>query len=111
MGQWIKQRRKEIHISQEELSERLQIRGFDVARATVSHWEMDKYLPPINDPAFAIGLADSLELGLMDMLIRAGFELRFDDKDAVMGAEIIHRLEPRMKKTAIHLLETLLREN
>lgn len=108
---WIRQRREQLKISQEELSARLQVKGFDISRATVAHWEQGRYFSPINNPEFAKALATALDIGVLDMFIRAGFDLNIQDQKAAIGAEIIHKLPSNRQDTAIVILEQLLKES
>jgi transcriptional regulator with XRE-family HTH domain len=109
MPNWIKQRRKELNISQEELSARLQIMGFDIARATVSHWEMGKHYPPIHDMDFAIALSKALEITTYDLLQRAGYITSEFGENAGRAAAIIDALPPDQQDFALVMLEQLLK--
>jgi transcriptional regulator with XRE-family HTH domain len=108
---WIKQRRKQIGVTQEELSARLQIRGFDISRATVSHWEQEQYQPPMQRPDFVKALAEALETEVLDVLVMAGYEIPSSvRRPAARAADLVERMPPERQKTALTLLESLLKE-
>jgi transcriptional regulator with XRE-family HTH domain len=73
---WLKTRREQLQISQEELSNRLQALGINTSRATVSHWETDRYNIPLDNAEFRQALATVLRLSIVDLLIAAGFEIQ-----------------------------------
>lgn len=108
---WIKQRRKEIGITQEELARRLQLSGQDVSRATVSHWEIDHAPVPMKAPEFVTSLSRALELPLIDMLYRAGYiESKDLSEEANRAAAIVEAMTPDRKRTALAVLEQLSKE-
>lgn len=75
---WLKQRRTDLHLSQEELATLLQLRGLDISRATVSHWEMGKYPPPFDNAVFVNALAGILKLSVIEVLAHAGYDLAIE---------------------------------
>ena len=108
---WLKIRRKELMISQDDLASRLQLVGQDISRGTISHWEIGRNEIPFNDPDFTKGLARALELPLIDMFYRAGY---IDSKDlseeATRAAAIVEAMTPDRKRTALAILEQLSKE-
>src|SRR5690606_28147374 len=111
MFEWLKQRRNEIHISQDELASRLQLKGHNISRATISHWEMGRTPIPFKDGDFAQGLADSLEMTVADMLSQAGYLHSSEFSEiAYRAAAMIEAMTPSRQKTALVLLEQLLKE-
>lgn len=109
---WLKQRRTELHISQDELAARLQLHGHGISRATVSHWEINRTPIPFTDIVFTQNLADALELTVEEMLLRAGYLDTSDfSEQAYKAAAIIDAMPPERQKTALILLEQLLKES
>lgn len=107
---WLKQRREEIGIkTQEELARRLQLEGFSIGRASISHWENDRYHPPLEDPLFRKVLAVVLRLTEPELLRRAGYETVRTKRtaEAEIGADIIDQLPPEKRDLALRLLEQL----
>lgn len=106
---WIKNRREVVGISQEELAARLQRNGFDISRATVGHWEQDKYLPPLGNPQFCKVMADILLVSVKDLLAMAGYDL--DEKQHSIEAErvayLVDQLPPEKRNLAVRLVEEL----
>lgn len=75
---WLKRKREELHLSQEELANSLQLRGLDISRATISHWEMGKYAPPYDNPDFVNALAGILNMSVIEILAAAGYKLAIE---------------------------------
>lgn len=109
---WLKDRRERLHLSQEELASRLQVEGFDLTRATVSHWENGRYQPPLNDAAFRRSLAKILRISIKDMLISAGYEVDQDERSqaAERAAYILDQLPPDKQHLALDILERFLEQ-
>jgi transcriptional regulator with XRE-family HTH domain len=109
-GTWIKDRRKQIHITQEDLTARLQMEGFGVTPGSISNWENGRYMPPIDDPLFVKALAKALKMTVSAVLSAAGYEIstRYSD-EALRGADIIDQLPDDMRGMAIDILEQMLR--
>jgi len=63
---WLKERRKQLGYSQDDLARFLQLAGFDVLRATISHWETGRFTPPLGNPAFVAELARILKLDVLN---------------------------------------------
>ena len=108
MQKWLKNRREQIGITQDELSTQLELEGFAVTRATISHWETGKAEPDFNNPRFRAALANALKMSIHTMLIAAGYEFRsqFSD-DALRAADIVDHLTEDKKKLALVLLEQI----
>lgn len=58
IGQYIKRRRKTLHLTQKELSERLKARGVDRDATTLASWESGRAIVPIE---YIPQIADALE--------------------------------------------------
>lgn len=106
---WIKNRREVVGISQEELAARLQRNGFDISRATVGHWEQDKYLPPLGNPQFCKIMADILLVSVKELLALAGYDLadKTHSNAAERAAWLIDQLPPEKQDLAVRLVEEL----
>ena len=112
MENWIKARRERLGINQEELATRLQLNGFTYTRASISHWEVGRNQPPLEDPEFRQVLATALKLSVIEMLQMAGYEIADDDQttDELRVVSIMKQLTPARRKLAVGILEQLLRE-
>ncbi len=106
---WIRERRGELHITQEELAARLQLAGLDVTRATVSHWENGRHALPLENPIYAKAIADALKLSVRDVLILAGYDVsqKQPSRAAQRAAHIIDSLPKDKQDLAIRILEQL----
>lgn len=105
---WIIERRKQIGITQDELAARLQLRGFDVSRATISHWEVGRYTPPLHDQQFRYALADSLETNPKTLLKALGFEVEISHSEAAeQAAAIIDRMPEDTQKMILRIVEAI----
>lgn len=71
-GKWIKERREQLGLNQEQLAARLQLHGLDVTRATVSHWETGRHHSPLDEVSALKALADALEVSLDVLLAEVG---------------------------------------
>lgn len=107
---WLKSRREMLKINQDELAARLQIAGFDVSRASVSHWENGRHTPPLHDSKFRRALADALRLDVRSMLNLAGYEVNNVDHTEAgeRAAFIVDQLPPEKQDLAINILEQFL---
>lgn len=108
---WLKARRERVGIeSQEEFAALLQLEGFSITRAAISHWENGTRQPPFNNPMFRKALAKILRMSEPKLLRFAGYEVEdsIHTEEAERGAEIIDQLEPGKRELALRLLEQLL---
>ena len=111
VSSFIKERRRELKISQEDLAYRLTNFGFDTSRSAISHWEQGKYYPPLDNPKFANALASALEMNVRSVLIQAGYDFQVEGSDvATKAAALIDKMPPSRQMTALVLLEQLLKE-
>ena len=107
---WLKARRKELRITQEELALLLQVNGIDVSRATISHWELGLKRPPIDDPRVVNALARSLKMSVPLILRLSGFDLdTAHTESGEMAAALVDSLPPEKQRLAIRLIEELAR--
>lgn len=109
---WLRQRREQLHLNQEDVAARLQLAGFDIGRGAISHWEVGRTKPPFDDPEFTKALASVLKLSVNSVLKQAGYEIVTDlSEDARHAAEIVDQLPADRRRIALGLLEQLLRED
>lgn len=103
---WIKHRREEIGLTQEELASKL-----NVSRAAVSHWESGRNAPQMDDSAFVQTLADALKLDANSILKLAGFEVDSEHSEyAVKVAAIIDKLPESKQRQILHIVQTFLED-
>jgi transcriptional regulator with XRE-family HTH domain len=103
---WIKQRREELNITQEDLAARLQLRGVNVARATIGHWEQGRTPAPFEDPEFVKALAESLNMGVSTVLKNAGYPVMTRHSEAAeQAAAIIDRLPDDTQQLVLRIIE------
>lgn len=103
---WIKQRREELNITQEDLAARLQLRGVNVARATIGHWEQGRTPAPFEDPEFVKSLAESLNMGISSVLRNAGYPVHSRHSEAAeQAAAIIDRLPEDTQQLVLRIVE------
>lgn len=105
---WLKSRREELRLSQEEFKARLELAGLNVSRSTVSAWETARVPLPLEDKEARIILAHVLKMAVPTMLEAAGFEISGQySKAAQQAADIVDRLPPYHQKLALELLYAL----
>lgn len=108
---WLKARRRELGLSQEELAARLQVQGIDYTAGAISHWETGRYSIPLEESEFRKALAEALKMSVTAMLIAAGYEVKQGYSEAAQhAAEIVDQLPPSRQSLAVSILEQLLRE-
>lgn len=106
ISEFLKSRRGELGISQADLARELTLRGQDVTRATVGHWEAGRNNPPIEDPQFRLALASALELDVNTMMVKLGFLITEAERshEARRAADIIDQLPSEGKSLALDYL-------
>lgn len=106
----IQKRRKEIHITQEQLAARLATSGFFFTAGSISHWENDRHFPDaFNDLNFRKALAKSLEWDEQEMMLAMGWIVETEpSKDAMRAAELVDRMTPDKRRMALGILEKIL---
>ena len=109
-AKWLKNRRKQLGITQRDLVARLGSTGYEVVDATLSHWENGRYAVPLENEKFRQLLANALEMSVPAMLKAAGYETHIDrSKEAILGADLIDQLPDSKRAMAIGILETLVK--
>jgi hypothetical protein len=109
-GTWVRVRRKEVGIpTVVELTRLLQLEGLDVARSTVSAWEVGPNSPQLEKPEVRTALMRVLKLSESELLSRAGFKSSDHHRSeaAEVGADIINELPPDKQDLAVRILEQL----
>jgi transcriptional regulator with XRE-family HTH domain len=106
---WLKIRREELDLSQEELAARLQADGIEISRSGVSAWETERNNPPLEEEAFRKALAHALRLSIHELLARAGFETiqGRQSREAEVAASLVERMPPDKRKMALRILEAM----
>ena len=105
---WLKERRKSLGLSQEELAAKLQLLGMDATAAAVSHWETKRYRPPLATEHDRAIIAQALQMSISEMLYLAGYVTDTDHTpEATRAAEIIDRMTPSQRQMAVDVLERL----
>jgi len=109
VGTFIRLRRQELNITQQDLNDRLAARGVDGSYGRIGHWEAGRNEPPFEDDDFRAALASSLEMGEYDMLKVLGYSVQPDGKSdaAKAGATIIDRMSPAAQRAAVEVLRAL----
>jgi transcriptional regulator with XRE-family HTH domain len=107
---WIRQRRQQLGIeTQDEFAARLQIAGYAVTRASISHWEKGRHMPPFEDPLFRTALSQVLRMPESEIIRLAGYGVSgIRSSEAERAAYIIDQLSTEQRKLAIKVLEQFL---
>lgn len=71
---WLKDRRLELRLSQEDMLARLQLEGLDISRSMISHWENGRYNLPLSDVHAMRAIARTLQVSVADLLIAMGYD-------------------------------------
>jgi transcriptional regulator with XRE-family HTH domain len=108
---WLKSLRESAFINQDDLAARLQVEGFDVTRASVSHWETGRHEPPLQDPEFRRALSRALRVNVRTILRLAGYEVD-EQQHSVLAervANLVDQLPTDLQELALRLVEQLAR--
>lgn len=104
--EWLRERREQLALNQDEIAAQLQVAGFDVSRSSVSHWETGRYRPPLNDPDFLSAFARILRMSEGVILKKSGFKiLGSHSEEGERAADIIDELNPAKRELALKILE------
>jgi transcriptional regulator with XRE-family HTH domain len=108
---WLKTLREQSQITQEDLTARLQVEGFDISRSSLASWESGRYEPPLHDPEFRRALSRALRVNVRTILRLAGYEV--DDQQHSLFAEkaaiLIDQLPEDKQELAVRLIEQIAR--
>lgn len=103
---WLGAYRKKLNITQNELSARLQVQGFEFTPPAISHWETGRYKPPLHDIEFRNALASILKISPQELLAAAGYETEQQHSHAgERAASIVDGLSPDQQKLVLGILE------
>ena len=106
---WLKTYRKKLNLTQEELAARLQVSGFEVTAAALSHWETGRYKPPLHDIEFRNAMASILRISQQELLAAAGYETEQHHTElGERAADIVDSLKPDQQRLVIGILEQFL---
>lgn len=106
---WIREYREKQRLSQEDLVAQLQVRGIEITRASVSHWETGKARPPLENSQFVHALADILRIDVQTVLRLSGYELNSrHSEEAERIAQIVDRLAARDRLRMLRIAESFL---
>lgn len=107
IGEFLKQRRSVVGISQADLATRLTLRGHATTKANVGHWEKGRHIPPIEDHAFRMVLSSALEIDVNEMMTILGFVVTEDKRSgkAKLAADLIDQLPEDAKDLALEIIK------
>jgi transcriptional regulator with XRE-family HTH domain len=106
---WLRDRRKELNMTQDDLARELQLLGFDVARSAVGHWETGLSQMPLGNPSFVASLAKALRMDVMTVLRFSGYEITTQHSEiSERAARLIDTLPDDKQALALRLVEALL---
>lgn len=110
---WLKTFRKQNQLSQEELAAKLQVKGMDITAGAISHWENERYHPPLEDAVFRNALAEIFRIDVRSLLLSAGYEVNSIDRSAAAkrAAFIVDQLPPDKQDLALGILEQFLEKS
>lgn len=112
LGSFIRQRRDELNMSQQDLATRLTLLGHTTLKASVGHWERGRNDPPLMDAEFRSALAHALQMDVTEMMVRMGL-VKIDlqgSQESRLAAEIVERLPEDKRQLAVELLKALEKE-
>lgn len=108
---WIKQRRDELGITQDDLAARLQVLGYSVGSGAVSHWETGKRQPPLEDNVFVSALANALRMDDVSVLRLSGFAVAGKHGDiAERIAALVDKLPTQDQARLLRIIESYISE-
>ena len=106
---WIKERRKELSLSQNDLARELQLHGYDYVRATIGHWESGYAPPPFGDPEFVRTFAKILRLDVGTVLHLSGYGIPVQHGEVSERiARIVDTFDETKQALALRLVEQLM---
>jgi transcriptional regulator with XRE-family HTH domain len=108
---WLVQRRKDLGLSQDEMTARLQLHGIDISRSTYASWEQGLYSLPLNDPLVRLGLSRTLDMSIKEMLSNEGYEIESTHStEGERAATLIDRMDSNHRRVVLSVIEALARE-
>ena len=109
-GNWLRERRKRLEISQDDLAARLTVAGYEFSSKAISHWETGRHAPPLHDQSCRVALATALRMSVFELLLVAGYEVipKSHTEDGERAAFIVDQLTLEQRELALRLLEQFL---
>jgi transcriptional regulator with XRE-family HTH domain len=109
VGEFLRNRRKELDISQEDLANKLTQLGQHATKQRVSLWEKGRNRLPVALPEFRQALAAALQMPVNDLMEQLDFIVTNDDRsvEARLAADIVDRLPPELRPLALDMLRAL----
>lgn len=107
---FIKKRREELDITQNELVARLQAEGIEVTRPTISNWERGEAPVPLHRTDIRRALATALRMSERDLLDEMDYQVdkNAHSSEAERAAYIMDRLPKEKRNLALGILEKFL---
>jgi len=107
---WIKNRREQLSLTQDELAARLQLEGVEASRSAVSAWETGRNKLQFDDPVIRLGFARVLRFSESELMKLEGYptEPSSYSEQAERAAYIVDQLPDERRDLALKLLEQLL---
>ncbi|MBE7513845.1 MAG: helix-turn-helix transcriptional regulator [Anaerolineales bacterium] len=107
--EFLRDRRKLLGISQDELAARLSNSGQETSHARVSHWETGRNKMPLHDKGFRVALAIALEMDTNELMEALGYVIIEDERSdkARLAANLVDQLPPDVQDVAIDQLTSL----
>lgn len=106
---WLKERRKELKLTLEDVAMKLQLEGFDFTPGAISHWEHERHQPPLGDEKFRRALSKILRLNVRKMLQLAGYEV-YEPLQSSISEQIsfiVSDMSIEEQKTALRILKAM----
>lgn len=108
---WIRERREQLGITQDDLAAMLQVLGYSVGSAAVSHWETGKRQPPLDDASFVSHLADALKLDDSTVLRLSGFAIKHKHGEmAERAASLIDKMPSKDQQRILRIIESYIED-
>lgn len=107
--QFLKMRRKELHLSQANVADMLSGMGHETSPARVGHWETGRNQAPLEDAGFRDAIALVLQFDTNEMMSTLGYVVIESErsKEAQIAAMIVDQLSADKKKLALGILEQI----
>lgn len=109
ISEFLRARMNALGLSLSDLETRLTLHGYSVQRATIGHWTSGRNKPPLKDREFIDALAESLEMGVNEMLQQMNFIVLADDRSPTTQriADLVEHLPPEKQDLALRLIQEL----
>ena len=109
MENWLKRRRKALDMTQEQLTAKLNLHGFNYTTGAISHWEQERFPVPIEKKEFLIALANILRMSEAEIVNEVhGIRQSKHSPAGERAAQMVDKMPENRQDAALRLLETLL---